>query len=443
MTNRLFGATAHAYGLVGVGGAVRRAWLRRSLVAAVLHALTGFGELAIAAPGDLDTTFDGDGKVTTSIGSSDSGEAMAIQADGKIVVAGSADIAGVREFAVARYNSNGSLDTLFDGDGIVTTSVGDFADFANGVAIQSDGKIVAAGFTETGGTEDTDLALVRYNSDGSLDSSFSGDGIVTTPVGASDVDIARAVAIQSDGKIVVAGYSYATTEDYDLVLVRYNTDGTLDSSFAGDGIAVYHGVNDVAYAVAIQSDGKIVVAGYAQDDAEDELTRDFAILRYNTNGSLDTTFNGNGKLRTGFGGYDYARALAIQADGKIVAVGYAEAGPGFALVRCNTNGTLDSSFSGDGKLIGPIEGFALSVVLQSDDKLVVAGFGTGLSGDDFAVARYNTDGSFDTSFDADGMAMVDLIGVSVARAVSLQSDGKIVLAGQAQSDFAVVRLHGD
>ena len=159
----------------------------------------------LAAAGDLDTSFDSDGKVTTAIGSAMTLlRSVAIQSDGKIVAAGYSDNGSNYDFALVRYNTDGSLDTSFDSDGKVTTAIGSGNDSAFSVAIQSDGKIVAAGYSTTVVTDD--FALVRYNTDGSLDTSFDSDGKVTTAIGSGDDD-AFSVAIQSDGKIVAAGYS--------------------------------------------------------------------------------------------------------------------------------------------------------------------------------------------------------------------------------------------
>ena len=215
------------------------------------------------ANGSLDTSFDTEGKVTTALGSAGNGaQSVAIQSDGKIVVAGSSndnDVSG-DDFALARYNTDGSLDTSFDTDGKVTTAIGSSNDRAYSVAIQSNGKIVVAGNSSNGGFN-TVFALARYNTDGSLDTSFDTDGKITTAIG-SATDTAYSVAIQSDGKIVAAGYSYNGSNN-DFALARYNTDGSLDTSFDTDGkITTAIGLEaDLAQSVAIQSDGKIVAAG--------------------------------------------------------------------------------------------------------------------------------------------------------------------------------------
>ena len=230
---------------------------------------------ALAADGDLDTTFDTDGKVTTAIGTSDdNGTAVAIQSDGKIVAAGLSLNGTSYDFALARYNTNGTLDTTFDTDGKVVTPFGSSIDIAYSVAIQADGKIVAAGSYNNG--TDNDFALARYNTNGSLDTTFDTDGKVVTSFG-SGYDVAHSVAIQSDGKIVAAG-GYDNGTDWDFALARYNTNGSLDTTFDTDGKVVtpFGSGDDEAYGVAIQSNGKIVVAGDGQVDAKHR----FAVARY-------------------------------------------------------------------------------------------------------------------------------------------------------------------
>lgn len=202
--------------------------------------------------------------MTTPIGTGyDEAYSVAIQSDGKIVVAGYGVFGSGGDFAVVRTNSDGSFDSSFNGTGKVTTPIGSSLDQAYSVALQSDGKIVVAGFSLG---SNLDFAVVRYKSDGCLDTSFNGTGIVTTPIGSGD-DLGQSVAIQSDGKIVVAGYSDGgspeTGTNYDFAVVRYKTDGTLDDSFNGTGkVTTPLGARrDTGSSVAIQSDGKIVVAG--------------------------------------------------------------------------------------------------------------------------------------------------------------------------------------
>jgi len=388
--------------------------------------------------GALDPSFDNDGKLVTDFSDgNDFGFAVALQADGKIVVAGSA-YGATMDFAVARYNPDGSLDTSFDGDGRVVTDYGGLIDVGKAVALQADGKIVVAGYTLS---TTADFAVARYNPDGSLDTSFDGDGRVVTDYGGLN-DIGYAIALQADGKIVVAGSANGLT--WDFAVARYNPDGSLDTSFDGDGKLVtdYGGLSDDGYAIALQADGKIVVAGYTVG-----ATYDFAVARYNPDGSLDTSFDGDGKLATDFaGGDDWGHAVALQADGKIVVAGYTDVATlDFAVARYNPDGSLDTSFDGDGMVLTDFAGgtdYGFAVALQADGKIVVAGYTEGVTWD-FAVARYNPDGGLDTTFDGDGKLVTDFSGGNdTGRAVALQADGKIVVAGDTEGatwDFAVAR----
>ena len=406
---------------------------------------------AAAAAGDLDTTFSGDGKATTAIGAGfDGGNAVVLQPDGKIVLAGYSHNGTNKDFALVRYNPDGSLDTAFSGDGKLTTPVGSSEDEALGVALQSDGKILAVGYTFNG--KDDDMAVVRYNTNGALDTTFDGDGKLTTAIGSSD-EAFTSVAVQSDGKIVAGGYTFdGSTEDF--AVVRYNPSGSLDTTLDGDGKAKtpIGSSNEQVYALIIQSDSKIVVAGNSYSGGYD----DFALARYNTNGSLDTTFSGDGKVTTAISAnLDGAYAIRQQADGKLAVAGYAHLGNtggkfDFALARYNTNGSLDTTFSGDGMTTTPVGNDneeASGLAIQSDGKLVVAGYSYYNSSNDFALARYNTDGSVDTSFGNSGKITTAVgAGADIAWGIAIQTDGKIVAAGQSSGgwndDFAVVRYNG-
>jgi uncharacterized delta-60 repeat protein/LPXTG-motif cell wall-anchored protein len=410
--------------------------------------------LASAADGTLDTTLDMDGKVTTDMGaaSDDIVSSVAMQSDGKFLVAGYSDKDGSYDFAVVRYNTDGSLDTTFDTDGKVTTDIGILSyETPRSVVLQLDGKIVVGGRSKAGGSYD--FAVVRYNTDGSLDATFDFDGKVTTDFGIMSNDQANSVVLQSDGKILVTGFSKVGGTS-DIAVVRYNVNGSLDTTFDGDGKVITDvgtGTDDGAEYVVLQSDGKILVAGYSNVGG----TTDFAVVRYNVNGSLDATFDNDGKVVTDMGAAsdDIVSSVAMQSDGKILVAGYSDKGGSydFAVVRYNTDGSLDATFDNDGKVVTDIGNnsadFALSAVLQPDGKIVVGGqFGaSGLS--DFALVRYNNDGSLDTTFDNDGKTITDIGTNSNDQGlwVVLQSDGKIVSAGYSDAggsnDFVVVRYN--
>ncbi len=350
-------------------------------------------DIHLYGSGSLDTGFVGGagtsawGTVTTFIDAdangTDTAYSVALQSDEKIVVAG---ISGSFS-ALARFNANGSLDTSFNGTGKVKFSSGG----SQSVAIQSDGKIVVAGVSTL--YPDSDFALSRFNANGSMDTTFNGSGFLRTDFNNS-YDWARSVVLQSDGKIVVAGYSAGK-----FALARYNANGSLDTSFNGTGKVTtdFNGGGDYGNSVALQNDGKIVVAGRSHDGN----SYDFAMARYNTDGSLDTSFNGTGKVTTDFnGGDDLGNSVALQNDGSIVVAGSSVVSgtdTAFALARYNANGSLDTSFNGSGKLITNFDSggdTASGVAIQPDGSIVAAGYARGNyfgpnSGEwDFALARY-------------------------------------------------------
>ncbi|MFC9672858.1 calcium-binding protein [Streptomyces sp. NPDC056949] len=417
--------------------------LRRTLGRTGAAAATGLALVltapgaALAAPGDLDPGFDGDGKVVTDFGGYDESRDMALQADGKIVTVGINEPpqGGAADFALARYNTNGSLDTTFDGDGLVLTDVsGGDEDIANGVAVQPDGKIVAVGRTVDPVSGGNRFTVVRYNSNGSLDTGFDGDGIARTDFG-TGVQEAYAVTVQANGAIVAVGESGPN-----VALARYNPDGSLDTTFDGDGKVTtgFAGGSATAYDVALQTNGAIAVAGRAGYNYPANAS-DFMLARYNPDGSLDTGFDGDGRVTTPFATADVAGGLKVQADGKLVVSGTSDFD--FALARYNPDGTLDSGFDGDGKVTtsfgaGTLDGSS-DLALQPDGKIVAAG----ISQADFAAARYNANGSLDSGFGTGGKVTTDVyLGFfDSASAVALQTDGKIVVSGNTGDDRGLVR----
>lgn len=415
----------------------------RFLVVAAASTLCLVGA-AGAAPGDLDPSFGTGGIVTTAIGTGGGAEAdaLVLQSDGKLVAAGWVwRGGGASDFALARYKRNGILDTSFGDGGIATTSIAD-QDRAYTVVQQPDGKLVAAGTARL-----TPAAIVRYNADGSLDTSFGDDGIVTP-----DIELyPRALAVQADGKIVAAGLTYRGTRGL-FGLIRLNVDGTMDESFGKDGLvrtAVGTRFN-AAHALVLQNDGKLVAGGVGGKRGGPQ-TSEFAVARYNPDGSLDSSFSADGKVVTRMGPEnDRVEALVVQGDGKLVAGGWTGEttfGPIlFALARYTPDGRLDTSFSGDGKVTTSISSrsFARGLVAQSDGKLVAAGE----SSEEFALARYNADGSLDPTFGGDGIVITPIGPYANATALALQEDGKLVAAGTTRNastfdwEFALARYDG-
>ena len=422
-------------------------------------------QMAQAVDGDLDPTFGTGGMVMTDLNrSTDLANAVAIQSDGKLVVVGQTyknNDYSDEDFAVTRYNTDGTLDNTFGRGGKVRTDFPGLAAVPSAVVIQPDGKIVVAGgafpqFTFAGNFE-----VVRYNPNGSLDRSFGNGGIVTTtfPQGSYAFD----VALQPDGKIVAAGTVFVDfipgePSNTDFALARYNPDGTPDAAFGSGGQVStdFVGMEDDAFSVLIQSDGKIVAVGSANSPA---TYYDFAAVRYLSNGTIDTAFGVAGKVSTDFGdhNFDRAQSAALQSDGKIVAAGFAISQNGlsenFAVARYTANGVLDTTFSRDGITqidFGNCCQSAYQVLLQSDGKIITVGYpNTEDSDSDFLLARLNPRGSLDPTFGVGGRVRTsfgDLNGG--ANGAALQSDGKIVAVGfQATfsnqwSNFALARYVG-
>lgn len=408
-----------------------------------------------AVGGALDTSFDGDGKVLTDFfGSFDASLEVASAPDGRTVVAGVAHrLSGGAEFAVARYNVDGSLDPTFDGDGKATAAFGTCDAWAFGLAVLPGGKIVLGGASygrlagDECGTE-IDFALARFNRDGSLDPSFGDDGKVTTDFGASgdgSTEEMLGLAVGPQGTITAIGGVPAG-----FGLARYKPDGTLDNSFDEDGrVVTDFGGGGQPQSVAIAPNGQIVAVGAVFVPATS--SNDFGIVRYNSDGSLDGRFGVGGKVTTDFGtegdgSHEGAQDVAIDANGRIVAVGgiFSPFQRDFAVARYDTDGSLDASFDGDGKVTTDFGGSdsAEAVSIYPNGTIVATG-GTRVGGTgDFAISRYRSDGGLDLSFDGDGTVVTDFGGEESAFAVAIQSDGRIVAAGPGPQDFAVARYLG-
>jgi uncharacterized delta-60 repeat protein len=416
------------------------------------------------AAGELDTSFGYQGKVLTDFTHRmDNAYDMVVQPDGKIVVVGltHTDFTTWYDFGLARYNPDGSLDSSFGNGGKVATNFYLY-DTAYGVALQPDGKIVVVGSTvAVSGSSQIDFAVARYNSNGTLDSTFGNGGKVTVDFVTAE-DVAKAVVIQPDNKIVVGGMVgglHPSVIDPDFGLLRLNSDGSLDTTFDGDGKVTTdivggfsHSYDDIAV-LAFTPDGKIVAGGSASGG-----NGYFALTRYNSNGSLDTTFDTDGKTFVKPFGVD-ARArlqgMVIQPDGKIVAAGITSydfsSDSIFGVARFDSNGSLDTTFGGDGSVFTPPHAgdeTATDVALTAGGKIVVAGY---TSTGSFTVARYLSNGNLDPVFGARGRLFTYLSGGTVpANAVAIQADGKILVAGHTTvggtsdlSNFALLRYQAN
>jgi uncharacterized delta-60 repeat protein len=410
--------------------------MRRLLVAIIILAtLVGLTQIALSAPGDLDASFAGFGAggkvISTGVQIPDGPYRMALQPDGKILVTGHTGPLPV----VMRYLPDGTLDETFSADGIAMIMTV-YPSVANDVAIQADGKIVVTGKSNANGGS---FLLARLTSTGEIDTSFGSGGLVYTDFDPNRRDEAFAVLVQTDGKIVAAGTVW--DGDYDFGVVRYNANGTLDSTFSSDGKDVIgFGYADNCYDIALLDDGDLVVVG-SQDDFGSDV--DFAIARLNANGTLDNSFDFDGKLTTGFGGFDYARAVAIQPDGKILVAG--DDGDNVRVARYLPNGVLDSSFDGDGKRsIGSLNGDIQGMAFQPDGKIVLVGSHESPDNDyKFVFYRLNPDSSLDSTFNVDGSSVIDFDGVDHGFDVALQADGRILAYGSSDSHPALVRLWPD
>ena len=327
---------------------------------------------------------------------------VVIQSDGKIVVVGGAFplFTFLGNFEVVRYNPNGSLDTSFGNGGIVTTIFPE-GSYAFDVALQPDGKIIAVGTVfvnfDPGEQSDTDFALARYNPDGTPDATFGSGGQVSTDFLGFEDD-AFSVLIQPDGKIVAVGSANDPATFYDFAAARYLANGTIDMTF-GVGGKVHSDFGgqdfDRARSAALQPDGKIVAAGFAISHGGG--VQNFAVARYTSNGVLDTTFSRDGKTQIDFGNCcQSATKVLLQSDGKIITVGGSNgesSDDDFLLARLSPRGALDTTFGVGGQVrtsFGDLNGGANGAALQSDGKIVAVGFQANFNSQraNFALARY-------------------------------------------------------
>lgn len=407
---------------------------RRSKPSCKLH-LESLEDRCVPTAGALDPTFGTGGLVTTDFAPTGNEIAndMVVQADNKILVTGMAN----SKLFVGRYNANGTLDATFGTGGKADMAVNGSA-FNQGfaLALQGDGKYVVAGVTTAyqGGNYDSDILVVRFNANGTLDRTFDKDGIVTTRFGSKTSESAAAVLLQPGGKILVGGGASAAEG---FTLVRYNADGSLDTTFGSGGRRTYNlpGSYDALVSMAAQPDGKIVMVGQTDDTGN---TGPLALLRVDANGTPDATFGNAGVVTTSVGSdLTQPHDLALDANGKIVVVGDSFVnGMGFRnfVVRYNSNGSLDTTFDGDG-IQSSVRGLARSVALQADGKILTAGFTTGAPDPsaltDVLVVRFNTDGSPDAGFGTGGLVTTALRvgGPEYVGGVGVQSDGKIIVLG--------------
>jgi uncharacterized delta-60 repeat protein len=380
----------------------------------------------MAHPGDLDTSFGSGGKKTINFGGTDAAQAVLVQPNGRVIVAGGGGPAS--SFCVVRLRAaNGTLDPTFGSGGKRVVDFGTDNESVYGAALQPDGKIVLVGDSRL------QVAVVRLKANGALDTTFDGDGKKILSWGA--IGRATAVVVAPNGKILLGGFS--GPEGGNIQVARLKPNGALDTTFGAAGIAtIDFGGDDFGEAMARQADGRIVVAGRS-------TAAGAVVARLRATGALDPDFGSGGRVTLPGGGS--VRAVLVQPDRKIVVAGNASISAMMVVTRLMPDGSPDTTFDGDGTAtidFGSTSDIAAGVVRQPDGKLVVAGYTQ--ASEDVAVARLNPNGSLDATFGAAGKATVDFGVATFGNAVARAPNGRIVVAGQRTGgdDFAVARLLG-
>lgn len=401
------------------------------LLLAAASALLLSAAPAHAAAGALDPTFDTDGFATTAPGTWAGAAADLVQPDGKIVTAGQAKVNGIDVILANRFNADGSLDTSFGSNGVVTVPVGSAAGMDSGAALvrQGDGKLVLVGTGTVGAG--MHFTAVRLTSNGSRDRSFGSSGVATVPIGKTS--IANAVVVQPDGRIVLSGGAVFGTE-VRFAVTRLTAKGNLDTSYGTNGITTVP-VTGTAWGMVLQSDGRVVLGGQSTGTG-----RPYVAVRLTASGALDPSFDGDGIRTVAVGDGGMCVGIALQGDGRLVLTGAVTTASGSAIgtIRLNGDGSLDPAFGTDG--ISTFAGNGVNALaIQPDGRIVLAGVGA-------TAARLLTNGALDTSFGRSGVIFATLGTNDAANGVALQSDGRIVLGGAATIDgrpvVSVVRLLG-
>jgi len=379
----------------------------RILLTAIVITILLTATSALAASGTLDSTFGTNGIVTTQFNNlPSSASEVLLQTDGKIIILGTIKLSdGQFKKIIARYKSNGTLDTLFGDNGKILIEIASFS--GSKIALQPDGKLIVGGLS--GGK----IAVVRYNSNGTQDTTFGTNGMGNVRFFSEARQSLADMMIQFDGKIVMVGdHTLGQSNFTDLFIARFNSNGTPDETFVANGFNIiddtYFPNNRYNYGKAgfIQPDGKIIILGNMMDnDGKNQLS----MARINQDGSLDTsTFGTNGKGTATFAFTNFqSYNMTVQTDGKIIVLAAKDGN--VALVRCNSNGTLDTSFGGTGIMTTDFGGEEQTddLVIQSDGKIIIEGKTSGLYSSDFLLVRYNRDGSLDTTFGANGKVITD------------------------------------
>lgn len=430
-----FVPVAKAFPSLFLGHAFNHTMMNIKLVSSFLVSVLALSALQAQSPGEFDLSYGVNGKRILPLGTANAfSRSMVIQPDGKAVLACITNNATSNDFAVVRLLENGQPDPDFGTGGIVSTDFFDKTDVAEAVALDEFNRIIVAGYVEQ--VDGFEFAVARYLPDGRLDETFDGDGRATVALGATA--FCKDVAIQADNKIVIGGYvlnPLSATNEY--TLVRFDTTGQLDPTFDGEGIVMTHmGMGaGVANALTIQPDGKIVLAGQVFNEAT--FFWEIGIARYDTDGTLDPAWDHDGIVFAPVAGVNPTiNEIVLQSDDKIIVGGYSGTAPSnnkFTVARFHSNGTPDESFDEDGIVIdsyGFEDNQINAMVLQPDGHLIIAG--TTLVGnvDRFALARLDAAGHFDEPFGDEGKVVSVISQNDGISAMALQSDGKLVVAGE-------------
>jgi uncharacterized delta-60 repeat protein len=401
-------------------------------------ALSVFNVPALTQTVTLDPSFGNGGKVFTHISNlSDVGRAMIIQPDGKIIVGGySFDSQYVYSMSLVRYNSNGTLDVSFGVNGIVRFHPSSGASECFSLALLPDGKILAGGFDWS---YMQFFAIVRFKPNGIVDSSFGVNGVARTNFGANS-NIVESLALQADEKIIAGGQQLKNVYNFDreMILARFESNGVLDTTFGNRGqvITDLNISDDECKSIAIQPDGKILAGGWGQQDLSSNRKNDFVVIRYNSNGNLDSTFDSDGIAQIDFwngiqAGDDLLEELALLPDGKILVSGGERDGGVFKLARLNVTGNLDSSFGINGEAVFTdfsFTGSYTSLNILPNNSFYATGAIS--QGGNFCIMKYKENGTLDSSFGNNGYVISDLGNPNdYSYASIVQPDNKIVLAG--------------
>lgn len=396
--------------------------------------------------GTLDTTFGIGGKLYFNVGITGSyATSVKTEQNGKFTICGTEFGTPKSQYFLMKFKTNGDRDSLFGTNGLVEATVNIKHRQAQDMEIQSDGKYVVLGIIAD--SIKNSIFLTRHHVNGALDSTFGINGMVQTEI-TGYRDIAYKIKLQTDSKIVVCGYVQSTSTSANLIVIRYNTDGTLDTAFDTDGIMELNypaGLGEFGSNLIIQNDGKILVSGYYWSGP---YNSDIFLVRLNTNGSLDLSFNTDGMVQTAIsasvdGGY----SVKVLANGNIMVGGESTGGTTstryFTLVKYLPNGSMDYSFDFDGIVTTSFNSpycTASSLLLDSNGKMILVGSNYYNSSNDFALARYNQNGSLDNTFNFTGKTLTDFYNTNdVMTDAALQFDNKIIVVGGSSTTISIAR----